>query len=145
MNEQDQETEPHTIKTDTSTIVFNGGKPLKGCPPVNEAGWKWAHSWEALANGDADEWSVAWKFDCGFKLDYDGPVVSISSRFYPPKEGYGPTWDGHVGVHIGDDKVSDKAFDCPTLEELRAEVELYVHGVTKKIEAAVRDAVKECR
>lgn len=27
---------------------------------------------------------VKWSWDCGLKLDYDGPILRVSSRFYPP-------------------------------------------------------------
>lgn len=140
--------EQHTIKHATGVAVFNGGEPLPGCPKS----WDEAHAWEDRANvAKEEEWSEPnWKFDCGFKLDFDGSAVRISSRFYPPKAGYGPTWDGTVSLMVGDKTFHEKNFDCKSLDELRAKVESYVRtwklvfmgcvsAAAKKLDAAYDD------
>ena len=105
-------------------MVFNGGEPLKDCP----TDWETAREWQRVVNEKAEEENdrPKWAWDCGFKLDYDGPIVRISSRFYPPKTHYGAKWDGSVDVYIFDEKVLSKSFECENLEALRLEVESLV-------------------
>ena len=111
-------------------IIVNGGKPLPGCP----ASWNEADAWETDANIVANNHGPKWRFDCGFKLDYDcDGIVWVSSRFYPPKEGYGPTWDGTVTIGCGDMEIY-KRFDCLDLESLRKEVESYVQQIQGKLQ-----------
>ena len=127
--------ENNIINTPTHTIIINGGNALPGCPED----WDQARNIEKRMNegkgeyGDGKHDQVRWKFDCGFKLDFDGPLVYISSRFYPPKTSYGPTWDGAVTVFVLDQKVALRQFDCPTIEQLQSEVEAYVSEVKEKI------------
>jgi hypothetical protein len=105
-------------------IISNGGSPIKDCPKSYEE----AHAWAEAVNAENDI-PVRWSFDCGFKLDFDGGLVRISSRFYPPKTHYGPTWSGWVDVSLLKERVNEKTFDCDSLEELRSEVEAYVQEV----------------
>lgn len=44
--------------------------------------------------------NVEWSWDCGFKLDYDGDLINVSSRFYPPHKNSAdnPIWDGSITV-----------------------------------------------
>lgn len=129
--------EDNIIKTQSETIIMNGGNGLKDCP----TDWDKAREWEKNANGGIEyedydqEIKPLWKWDCGFKLDYDGGLMSVSSRFYPPKSHYGETWDGTVTVFIFDKEVQEKKFDCESLEELKKAVEEYVNGLRSKIEA----------
>lgn len=112
-----------------STLIINGGNPLEGCPKD----WDEARRIEEKLNEGKAEGEPRWGFDCGFKLDYDGELLRISSRFYPPKTHYGATWDGTVSVYFLDEEVSQKKFDCATLEELQTKVEEYVDSVKKNI------------
>ena len=121
------------IKTSRSTIIMNGGDPLKDCP----TDWDKAHKWADQANNESEgDWErPEWKWDCGFKLDYDGPILRIHSRFYPPKTHYGATWDGDVDVFVYEKKVHTQSFDCETLEDLKSEVEKFVSGLRTKMES----------
>lgn len=116
-------------------VIINGGNPLPGCPES----WEQAYCLEKEMNGgktkEDDDWSERprWDFDCGFKLDFDGPILSVNSRFYPPANHYGPTWDGHVGVMFMGNAIFKKEFDCPTLQELHSQVEAYLKEIADKI------------
>lgn len=120
---------------DGTHVIINGGNPLPGCPES----WDQAYRLEKEMNGgkdkDDDEWHdrPRWKFDCGFKLDFDGPILDINSRFYPPKNHYGPTWDGGVTVRFMGKEIAVKKFDCPTLQELHSQVEVYLKEIADKI------------
>jgi hypothetical protein len=121
------------------TIIINGGNALPGCP--ND--WDEARQIELqLNNGiekdDAGFAALRWSFDCGFKLDYDGSILRISSRFYPPKTHYGSTWDGTVSLYLMGKEVKEKKFDCSTLDELKKQVEAYVQTVINGMEAALK-------
>lgn len=118
----------NVIKSNGSTIIINGGDPLEGCPKD----FKEADAWAEKANEDNED-GPKWSFDCGFKLDYDGPVISVSSRFYPPTTHGGSTWDGTVSVFFFDKEIREKKFDCKTLDELKSEVEKYVYGLKNEI------------
>ena len=112
------------------TIIMNGGEPLGDCP--ND--FSEADAWAAGANGGNSSTShPMWGFDCGFKLDYDGPLLSVSSRFYPPKTHYGEKWDGRVQVLLLGDYLFSKEFECETLEDLRTSVETYVAGLARTL------------
>lgn len=124
--------EDNIIKTDKGTIIISGGNGLNDCPKD----WDEAHKWEKNANvasvGDYDK--PKWEFDCGFKLDYDGTIMQVCSRFYPPKTHSGKTWDGYITLYIFDKEVHKEKFDCKTIEELKQNVEAYILGVRAKIE-----------
>lgn len=112
-----------TINVPGATIIINGGDPLPGCPKS----WDEANKWQETANAKKDEFEEPkWRFDCGFKLDFDGPLISINSRFYPPTEHYGPGWDGNVTFYRMGVQIYQKNFECETLEQLKKEVESYV-------------------
>jgi len=115
-------------KQGESTIIVNGGNPLEDCP----TDWDKAREWIDEANEDK-ETEVKWSFDCGFKLDYDGALLEVASRFYPPKTHSGDTWDGTVTIMLFGHDLIEKKFDCKTLEELKKEVENYVNGFQGKI------------
>lgn len=111
-------------------IISNGGQSLNDCP----TSWDEVPDVEERLNAGKGEDDPKWKFDCGFKLDFDGELLTLSSRFYPPKAHYGDTWDGIVKVFLIDKLVASKVFDCQTLEQLKAEVEEYLTEIKLKIE-----------
>lgn len=125
---------------DGTTVIICGGDPLPGCPES----WDEAYAAQAKMNGgiskEHDDYGdrPRWRFDCGFKLDFDGPLLDVSSRFYPPKSHYGATWDGGVAIHMFGQDIASKEFDCATLEELHAQVEAYVKVIAEKVAEAIR-------
>lgn len=114
-------------------IIINGGDPLPGCPES----WEQANAWEDAANEPKSDYVPHWKFDCGFKLDFDGGLLDVSSRFYPPKDGYGPKWDGKLVITLAGDMLVVQEFECDTLDQLKAEVEAYVEAYTRKVWDAI--------
>lgn len=129
---------------DGRTAIINGGNPLNDCPTNSDD----ANKWQNLANEedpdceDSNPFNMfrpKWRWDCGFKLDYDGGMLSISSRFYPPKTHYGETWDGTVGVYLLGEMIREKKFDCETLEQLKQEVEGYVQSLEEKLKNLCTD------
>lgn len=115
------------------TVVFSGGNPLGNCPK----NWDEAKEWIEKANENKEDFQAEWSFDCGFKLDYDGGVVSISSRFYPPKSFYGKTWDGSSTVYVKGKEVAKKKFDCNTFPELVNSVEKFYSEIEDKCLSAL--------
>lgn len=123
-------------------VIVNGGNALPGCPES----WEQAREIEKKLNegkGDDDPAEIVgdqprWKFDCGFKLDFDGPLLDVSSRFYPPKTHYGATWDGGVTVRMFGQEIASRAFDCSTLDELKSQVEDYLKSIADSIGEAIR-------
>jgi hypothetical protein len=113
-----------------STLIFNGGNPMPGCPE----NWEEAKVVLEKLNDDLDEEGPLWKFDCGFKLDFDGGIIKVSSRFYPPKSHYGPNWDGSCKIFLLDKMIASKQFNCVSLDELKLQVEAYVKEFTDRLE-----------
>ena len=101
------------------------------------ASWEQAHAWVDDANGDKIDYSEPlWSFDCGLKLNFDGPLLYVSSRFYPPGPIGGFSWDGDVKILLGDKVLENRKFDCSTLDTLRSEVEEYVKDVNRRLKKA---------
>lgn len=122
--------EDNVIKVGGRTMIFNGGNALPGCPDS----WGEACAWEDKANEGKNKIEhPIWNFDSGFKLDFDGPLISVSSRFYPPKTHYGLKWDGRVIISIlGRSKIREK-FECDSLDELKKKVESFVYDFVEKL------------
>ncbi len=124
-----------------TNIIVNGGSelPKSDCPKD----WTEAEKIEQEFNKDkSKELEPNWSFDCGFKLDFDGPVVNIISRFYPPKELYGPGWDGKLTLMLGGDDIELKEFQSPSLVELRKEVESYLEELKVEIFEVLKEKFK---
>ena len=126
--------EKNIIKHATGAVIFNGGDPLNGCPKD----WDEAEGVINRLNENKGDREPKWSFDCGFKLDYDGGLLSIGSRFYPPKTHYGPTWDGTVHVYLLDTTIEEKKFDCQTLEELTKQVDEYVTSIITRLQTILK-------
>lgn len=122
--------ENNIIKNEAGTIIICGGNPLEGCPKD----WYEAKNIIEKMNDGKTSNEPQWSFDCGFKLDYDGGLLTIGSRFYPPKTHYGATWDGTVDVYLLDKTIEEKKFDCQTLDELKKQVDEYVNSIIEKLQ-----------
>ena len=113
-----------------ANIIFNGGEPLPGCPKSFEEADLWANK----ANKEKDEFhEPKWSFDCGFKLDFDGPIVDVISRFYPPKKYYGEGWDGDIIVMLLGKELLTEKIKADTLDELKDKAEKYVKELAERL------------
>ena len=102
--------------------------------------WEAARKWEEEAN--KEDGIIKWSWDCGLKLDYDGDICRISSRFYPPHKSsdtYGK-YHGTISVMVGDavEYIHEHKIEADTLDSLKIEVEKYVSEIIKKILASIR-------
>lgn len=92
-----------------------------------ELTWDNTYKWEKIANKGRSPFEPAWKWDCNFKLDFDGSFLFVDGHFYPPIKHYGPGWDGKLRIILFDEIVLvEKSFEADTLEELRIKVEKFV-------------------
>jgi hypothetical protein len=102
--------------------------------------WDAAHKWQEQANEEDN--LIKWSWDCGLKLDYDGDVCRISSRFYPPHKSsseYGK-YHGTISVMISDaeEYLHEHKIEAETLDELQKLVEDYVSKTLDKMHNALR-------
>lgn len=96
--------------------------------------WDNAWAWQNRANEHKDIYDEPkWNWDCGFKLDFDGSLLRVSSRFYPPHKNKGNWWEGAVTVVFLDEEIMRKEFKCDTLDELKDEVEKFKNHYAKAI------------
>lgn len=102
--------------------------------------WDAAHKWQEQAN--EDDKLIKWSWDCGLKLDYDGDVCRISSRFYPPHKSYAEygKYHGTISVMIGDaeEYLHEHEIEAETLDELQKLAEDYVSKILDKMHKAIR-------
>lgn len=95
--------------------------------------WESAKEWQKVANKNKQTDEPRWQFDCGFKLDFDGGLISVLSRFYPPNS-HSPVWDGVIMVTIGEKVLKDKKITALSLDALKRDAEAYVNDFKIKIE-----------
>jgi len=103
-----------------------------------ELNWENAKAWEVLANDKKEIFNEPkWSWDCNFKLDFDGSLLSISSRFYPPLKNAGYWWEGSVTISLLDVEILKKEFKCDTLNELKIDVEKFTKHYVNSIKARI--------
>ncbi len=88
--------------------------------------WEESTLWEAKVNAGKADNELKWKWDCNFKLDFDGGLVSVESRFYPPSYHKEGLWTGTLRVKVLRDYVLQKEFEGKTLEHLHEQVESFI-------------------
>lgn len=99
--------------------------------------WESAKEWQELANKNKQTDEPRWQFDCGFKLDFDGGLINVTSRFYPPTP-HRPVWYGVIRIVIGEKVLKEKKITTASLDELKKEAEAYVNDFKIKIECFVK-------
>lgn len=94
--------------------------------------WDNAKTWADAANENKQpDWAEPnWSWDCGLKLDFDGGILRVSSRFYQVRE---DVFDGSVSFYIGDAELFNREFSSKHIDYLKKEVEEYVKAVTENI------------
>ncbi len=104
--------------------------------------WKAAYKWEKQANEGGDP--IKWSWDCGLKLDYDGDICRISSRFYPPHKSHADymKYCGTITVMVFEDDVFELKIEAETLDELKIEVEKCVSGLKMKLKTNIKTILK---
>lgn len=101
-----------------------------------ELNWDNAKIWQDQANEKKEiPNEPKWEWDCNFKLDFDGSLLGISSRFYPPHYNNGDWWEGNTTVLFFGTKLLTKKFKCDTLDELKNEVEKFTKHYIGAIKA----------
>ena len=101
-----------------------------------ELNWATAKAWEEKANDKKeipDE--PKWSWDCNFNLDFDGSLLKVSSRFYPPHKNVGNWWKGAFVIKFLGEEILRKEFKCDTLDELKIEVEKFTKHYAGAIKA----------
>ena len=108
-------------------------------PIQMELNWENAKVWQEKANQKKEIFDEPkWEWDCNFKLDFDGSLLRISSRFYPPHKNAVNCWEGAVLVNFLGEELLRKEFKCDTLEELRTEVEKFTKHYAGAIKARLK-------
>jgi hypothetical protein len=94
----------------------------------------WNEAKECAENANSEkqiqEIEPRWSWDCGLKLDYDGGLLRVSSRFYQADNNI---YNGSVSFLIGDETLFDREFSCRHIDVLKADVETYVAKITANI------------
>lgn len=95
--------------------------------------WDNAKDWADKANeGKEPEYSEPrWSWDCGLKLDYDGGLLRVCSRFYQDRE---DIFNGSVSFYIGDAELFNREFSSKHIDVMKEEVEKYVKAVTENVQ-----------
>jgi len=101
--------------------------------------WETALEWQNKANDNNN--IIKWSWNCGLKLDYDGDVFRISSRFYPPHKTsseYGK-YNGTISVVFGDDEyLHEHEIEAISLGDLKILTEEYVSDILKQMYNAIK-------
>ena len=105
---------------------------------MTELNWNYANDWEDNANSKKQiHGEPKWRFDSGFKLDFDGSLITLSSRFYPPNKNFANLWEGYVIILFLGEEIMIKEFKSDTLDMLKTEVEefakLYADSIKSRI------------
>ena len=87
--------------------------------------WDNTKEWKETANRSKTAFEPQWEWDCGFKLDFDGQILRIESRFYPPHKNLGNFWEGSLRVMFLDKLILEKEFKSNALDELKEDVESF--------------------
>lgn len=93
-----------------------------------------AEKWIEEANNTEPNYNMEWSWDCGLKLDYDGPLVRVSSRFYNNKKNI---FEGSVSFYIGDECMFTREFTSRQIDVLRDDVREFVASVKTNMQAMI--------
>ena len=108
-----------------------------------ELNWDNAKAWQENANEKKEiHDEPKWSWDCGLKLDYDGEICRISSRFYPPHKHSADNskYSGNISVYIGDDEIHKYEVEASSLDSLKEIVEEYTSKIIERITTNIKAA-----
>lgn len=94
-----------------------------------------AEKWAEQSNSKKQGKEPAWSWDCGFKLDFDGELLSVESRFYPPHKNTGDFWEGMLHVKFLETVILEKEFRANSLDQLKEFVEEFTQNYIESIKA----------
>ena len=109
------------------------GNLLPGCPET----YAEHHAWIDRANLEKEYYEPRWRGGCNCKTDFDGPLIRVSSRFYPPMGHCGPGWDGTIHIWFLEDEIIEKKIEADSFEDLVKQTEEFVDGVKEKLKDAI--------
>jgi hypothetical protein len=98
--------------------------------------FEFAEAWAKVANGEKEKFThPLWNWDCGFKLDLDGPIVSLESRFYPPARNGTGLWNGGMRLRLLDEIVDQVEISAATLDELKVKADAQILKFVEDLKA----------
>lgn len=111
---------------------------------LSQEHWNAGKRLTEVVNEATKDNNVKWSFDFNYKIDYDGALISISSRFWPPHKhhinhpGYSGTsslifWPKYDITDQGRKVKIEKEFEAETFDELVSKVESWVDKVIKEV------------
>ncbi len=83
------------------------------------------------------EYPLAWRHDCQGKQDYDGRVVEVSTRYWPPNYDSAGRHTAHSSILLGGVAVVDEQFAAADVGACKRLVEQWVSAQIKAVEAAI--------
>ena len=90
----------------------------------------------------AHDYKLAWQHDCQGKQDYDGRIVHVSTRYWPPNYDRSAQHTAHSAIIIGeDDPLVERHFSATAESDVKRQVEEWVVGQIKIIERILAAAL----
>lgn len=89
---------------------------------------------------ESREYPLAWRHDCQGKQDYDGRLVEVSTRYWPPNYDAARRHTAHSSILLGGVAVVDEQFAGETIGECKRQVEQWVARQIQTVETALAAA-----
>lgn len=100
-----------------------------------------AYEWASQRNESPVVEGLEWSWDFGLKLDFDGCLISVSSRFYPPHKSHADygRYSGTITIYSGEIDYAKKELEADTLDQLVVMAEDYVSSVFTTLDNLIRE------
>ncbi len=107
-----------------------------------------ARIWAESANKGKDIYDYCydqpfWNWQSGFKLNIEGQLLSVDGMFSPPNKNNGDWWEGTIRVILLKKEILAKDFKCNTLDELKADVDLFIKSSCDVIAASISEHCRQ--
>lgn len=79
---------------------------------------------------------MRWVPDCGGKEDFDGEIIRLSSRYWPPRFGTRPS--GTATLLLQGEPCRTQEFEADTEAEVKAAVEAWARAEIEALSALLR-------